>query len=262
MYKNMFERRNITMKKMTSIIALLLAMLMLASCGGTQSAQETAVVDNSENEIRTTVSAFLDAVFDLDEAKAKTYTADESIVNEINSELHLTSALDTAMAGLDGPAGEIFPEEKMRGYLETVIRKIFKTVTYDVTDVEINGNTAVASVTMKVPDIDSNDMSSIDFEGLMKDSLGFDITDSATLIQEFLDRKGMTLTDVATKYASDQSALVSDLLDAFSPEFDRMFEVAGDEAAKIAASGKKEEFNGKITLEKGSDNTWKITKID
>lgn len=249
------------MKKLTSVLALVLAMMMLASCGGAQPAQE-AKTENPEAEIRTTISGFMDAVFDVDTEKAKTYTSDESVVDEINSSLNIDDNLDKALSSFESTAGGMFPTDKLRTYLTSIFKKIFKTVTYDITNIEINGDTATASLTINVPDMDNLDMSSIDMESIMAQALGFDISDPQSVVTEFISRTGLSMEDLTAKYSTDQSALISDLFDAFSDEFEKMFEMAGDEGAKLAANAAKKEFNSTVTLEKGSDNTWKITKVD
>ena len=251
----MFERRNITMKKMTSIAALLIALVMLASCTAPSVPQS-----NPEDEVKTAVSNFMSAVLSFDLDKAKTYASDDGTVKELEEKLNIDKITST----MEDSAGGFLPECKATEYITDFAKKLLSTVKYEVKDVKINGDTADATVAITYPDFESIDTSSSDvnIEGLMAEAFGFDPTDVTTFMAKFAEKKGVSADELLTLFASgDQDALMNDLFEAFEPEFKKMFDLMGDKIVELTANKAKTD-ESTVKLKKDSNNDWKISDMD
>ena len=246
------------MKKLTSVAAFLLAMMMLVSCGGTATPNATSKTAPGD-EVRTTITSFMDSILSFDIDKAKSYTSYEEIVTELENRLNI----DNFMSAFEEAAGSVIPIDKIKDSLSAFTKKLFQSVKYDISSVSVNGNTATADVTLTVPNFDAIDMDSagVDLQSLMVEAFGFDITsDITTFMQKYAEKKGISMDELMTKFGSDdQSDLMSDLFDTFSEEFNKFFDLMGDAIVKAVETAGTTDTTSKLKIE-NTDGSWKITE--
>lgn len=245
------------MKKLTGIAALVLSMSMLVSCGSQQVPEQVAL--SPEEAVKTTVSDFFDAIIDYDFDMAKDYVSNDEVVAELESSLDMSVMLDAMSSSMGVDAEDILSES----VVNNMVKKLMSTIEYKIDDVKVDNDNAEATVTISIPDFSVFDYNTSDLVGMMEEAFGFDMSDQTALLQEYLDRKGITAAELATEFSgSSQEELMIDIFKTFSPEFEKLIDLMVDEVINQAKSGNNEETTGDIKLEKDSDGTWKIAEID
>lgn len=242
------------MKKLTSVMALLLSMLMLASCGGPAVPQT-----KPEDEVKATVSSYMSAVlkFDLDEASK--FAVDDGSLNQFTDKVGVSKITEM----LRDSSGSFLPEDKVADYIGVMAKKLLSTVSYEIKDVKVNGNSADASVTVTYPDYDSISTSGadVDMAAMMKEVFGFDFSDTAAFMQKYAEKKQMSADELIAKFSnSDQTALMNDLFATFETEFKTMFEKMSDKMIELT-NNKSKSADVTVKLEKDKNNAWKVVDM-
>ena len=243
------------MKKITSIAALLIALVMLASCTVPSTPQT-----KPEDEVKTTLSEFMSAVLSFDLEKAETYTDNSGATDELTDKLNIDKITST----MEDSAGSFLPSDKVTEFISSFAKKILSSVKYEVKDVKVDGDKADATVAITYPDFDSIDTSSadVDIEGLMTEAFGFNLTDVTTFMAKYAEKKGVSADELVTLFSSgDQEALMNDMFVTFEPEFKKMFDLMGDKIVELTANKAKTD-ESTVKLKKDSNNNWKISDMD
>lgn len=241
---------------MTGIAALLVSMSMLISCGSQGPAQPAK---NPEDVVKETVSDFFDAIIDYDFDTAKDYVADDEVMADLENSLDMGVLLDAMTSSMGVDADEILS----KSVVNNMIKKLMSTIDYEIGDVKIDNDDATVEVTLSMPDFTGSNYTDFDLVGTMEKAFGFDVSDQTALLQEYTERKGMTAAELQAQFSgSSQKDVMLDVFKTFSPEFEKFIDLMVDEMIDLAKKGKNNEDTGEVTLEKGSDNTWKITEVD
>ena len=213
-----------------------------------------------EDEVKTTVSSYMSAVlkFDLDEASK--FAVDDVSLNQLTDKVCVSKITES----MRDTSGSFIPQDSVADYISILAKRLLSTITYEVKDVKINGNNADAAVMITYPDFEAigNSNSNVDPMDLMKEAFGFDLTDSATFMQKYAEKKQMSAADLIAKFANgDQEALAKDVFETFKAEFTTAFEKMGDKLIELTQN-KSISSDVTVKLEKDKNNAWKITDMN
>lgn len=242
-------------KRSVGIIAALLSLSMLASCGGAAQKKEGASLDGAQNA----VTGFMDAVIANDMEKAETFVADKSVLDGVGQVFQFDGILNGSL----GELSEYLSEETAKNLTNTILTSYFKKMSYEVKTVEVNSgeSSANVSVTINRPDM-AKASANTDNDTVSKylsDAFGFDMNDTNTLLTKYSERSGKTMEEVmATLSSSDQNAVLQDVFKAFEPEFTTFIK---NMVTDILEKTEQMSADSKFTVEKKDGDKWLITAI-
>ena len=235
------------MKKLSIILAMMLAMTTFAGCEKedekSETKKETKVEDKAdkksdkkaeEDSPESIVEAFLDDAFSQSLGDYEDYFTEDA-----DAEDDFDSFKDMDFIGDDVDAlTEMFGEDLG----EDMIDSIYDTFEYEVEDVEVDGDEAEVTITLKSPDFENLE---IDEEEMMAEVMGIDLeTATEDELLEWLEDNGL-----------DENSTEEDIMEVIGEDLvDYIIDVMKD-ADKV-------EEESVFTVVKNDDGEWRISAID
>ena len=242
------------MRKTISLIAAALtAMALLASCGGGSS---STVAKNPEDEVRQTVTAFMDACLSFDTDEAKKYVTDENI-----------DEIPDILDGIEETFGDfedIIPEESKKAVTDKLSALVKDNIKYEIGEITIDGDEAQAKVNVSMPDFSNamSDYSDEDFAKLIQTSFGLDSDDPMALINAFAQKKGVSVEDVYQMLSGDEADFIKDFYQTFKDETDKFIDGMVDMLGSSMKDAEQTDYPTTVTLEKQPDGKWLVSDMD
>lgn len=242
------------MKKTISLIAAALtAMALLASCGGGSS---STVAESPEDEVRQTVTAFMDACLSFDTDEAKKYVTDENIDD-------IPDILDGVEEAF-GDFEDIIPEESKKAVTDKWSALVKDNIKYEIGEITVDDDEAQAKVNVSMPDFSNamSDYSDEDFAKLIQTSFGLDSGDPMELINAYAQKKGVSVEDVYQMLSGDETDFIKDFYQTFKDETDKFIDGMVDMIGGSLKDAEQTDYPATVTLEKQTDNTWLVSDMD
>lgn len=158
------------MKKLTSLLLVLICALSMTACGG-----------QNEKKAREAVEGLMDATMALDFAGIEEYIDDASAVPEKIKNFNLDKLMEEMPAELDAYSDEF------KGIFNDIIGKAKSNMSYKINNVEEKDGEFTFAVDVAIPDFDS-----VDFEQIMGDKFNEDAMN--TLIMDMFNAGEITAT--------------------------------------------------------------------
>lgn len=234
------------MKKLSIILAMMLAMTTFAGCEKedekSETKKETKVEDKAdkksdkkaeEDSPESIVEAFLDDAFAQTLGDYEDYFAEDA---DAEDDFEAFKTMEFATEGVDMIVEAVGDELG-----EEFISAIYDALEYEVVDVKEDGDTAEVTISLKAPDFENLEM---DEEEMMIEVMGIDpSTATEDEILEWMEENGI-----------DENSTDEDMMEIFGQGMvDYMIEVMND-ADKV-------EEEVVYTVVKNDDGEWKIKKI-
>ncbi len=240
-------------KRSVGMIAALLSLSMLASCGGAAQKKDGASLDGAQGA----VTGFMDAVIANDMEKAETFVADKTVIDSVGQAFQYDSLLKGSM----GELSEYISDDMAKNMTNAVMDVYLKKLSYEVKTVEVNSDetSATVNITVSIPDMTKADKDDASVEKHLSDAFGFDMNDTNTLLTKYAERSGKTVNEVMASLANaDENAVLKDVFKAFEPEFTTFVKSMITEILEKAETISQAE---KFTVEKKDGDKWLITAI-
>ena len=240
-------------RTITGIAAALTAMALLASCGGGSS---STVAKSPEDEVRQTVTAFMDACMSFDTDEAKKYVTNENI-DEIPD---ILDGIEETFGDFD----DIIPEESKKAVTDKLSALVKDNIKYEIGEITIDGDEAQAKVNVSMPDFSNamSDYSDEDFAKLIQTSFGLDSGDPMELINAFAEKKGVSVEDVYQMLSGDEADFIKDFYQTFKDETDKFIDGMVDMLGSSMKDAEQTDYPAAVTLEKQPDGTWLVSDMD
>lgn len=245
------------MKKISLMLAFLISAIVLSSCGMLDFSSFGVSDDNITASEKLVAKWHDDIRSGLAENSEDYFISKNEMFDTITDENLLYNSFTAYFEDVT----EYISEDTAADWLARFRARYFSISDYTIDEVTDSDGIVTVGVTMVLPDLDKLPrLTDAQIEDIFMECFAFDVNDEGLFLEELAARKGMDVPTLRNEYTNVGSdIIITDVLEYFGDEFTKCLSMALD---RIFENCETENYKLIYTVEKQSDDSWRITEIN